>query len=174
MVWVVSIGILLFLGLLFPAFGRVTLLIGGIVLLVVGGGIFLIISSSNQTQLQYEQQQKAGATLISTSQLEFSGMQLSNQYGYPNLSGEVKNDSSYILTGLTMGIKAYDCPTSTITPSCTVIGEDPSLQVGLDVPPGQAREITNTSYTYLNLGDMPKPAGQFLWSYTVTGTEGRQ
>lgn len=168
MTWIIAIGILLFLGLMYPHFGKVALMgVGAVILLIVVAFWWIYVSSSNE--------QKAAESLISPAQLELINLQLfrpsSGGYGYVtssgyNLTGEIKNNSSHTLTSANVAISAYDCPSDTIDAQCETIGES-DVYLSITVPPHQRRSITNET-AYFN--DMPSIKGNFLWSYEITET----
>ena len=170
MIWIIAIGILLFLGLMYPHFGKVALMgVGAVILLIVIAIGWMYVSSSNE--------QKAAESLISPAQLELINLELfrpTSSGGYPpppgwNLTGEIKNNSNHTLTFAEVAITAFDCPEDTLTPQCETIGES-DVYLGIsDVPPHQRRSITNVT-VYFN--DMPAIKGNFLWSYEITETRG--
>ncbi len=159
MLWLLGIAIFIVFWFVFPPFRKFALIVGGIIVL----GILLLIFWSDQ-------QQQAAKSLIPTNQIAISNLQLGQQYGSYALSGEVTNNSDHELTGITLDVKAYDCPGSSITSNCTTIGEDQSAYFFTNIPSGQERSISDS---FVSFGDMPPVQGQFLWSYTITGTTGQ-
>jgi hypothetical protein len=164
MAWIIAIGILIFLGLAYPAFGKSAIKIGGALVLVAVVGITIVIFSSNQKQQEAK-------SLIPLNQVELTNLRLSKGYSLYQLSGEVKNNSTHELQDITLSVKAYDCPGDTITSDCQIIGEDDSVSTYIDVPPNQVRALNDV--TYVNLDNMPQVKGTFLWSYDLIGTIGK-
>ncbi len=161
MVWIIAIGILLFLGLKFPKFGKFALVGGGIIILLIALIITWSVSDSNQKQ-------QVAKSLIPINQIELSNLRLSKGFSLYQLSGEVKNNSSYELQDISLAVKAYDCPDTTITSNCTIVGEDDNVSTYIDVHPNQVRSLNNV--TYVNLDNMPPVRGNFLWSYNLVST----
>jgi hypothetical protein len=161
--WVIAIGVLIFLGLRYPAFGKSALKIGGVLVLVAVVGVASIIYSSNQKQ-------EAAKSLIPLNQVELNNLRLSKSFSLFQLFGEVKNNSTHRLQSITLSVKAYDCPNNTITADCQIIGEDGNVYTYINVPPNQVRALNGV--TYVHLDNMPKVKGTFLWSYDLTGTIG--
>lgn len=159
--FVILIGILIFLGLKFPAFGKFVLIGGGIIVLLIVIFFWWTISDSNDKQ-------KVAQSLIQPNQIEATNLTMKKGFSLYQLSGEIKNNSSYELTDLTFAIKAYDCPSDTITNDCTIIGQDDDVSTYIDVPPNQVRAINDA--TYVNLDNMPAVRGNFLWSYSIVKT----
>ena len=157
MVWLIVICIFIFLLYKFPTFRVVIFILGGILALVV----IISITSSNAKFAKSK-------SLIPASQIEVSNLRLSKGYSLYQLSGEIKNNSAYELQDITFAVKAYDCPGSTITSDCTVVGEDDAVSTYIDVPSGQVRSLNDV--TYVNLDNMPSIRGTFLWSYDIEGT----
>ena len=164
MLWIIGIGILVFLGLAYPAFGKFALIAGGILALVFV--IFIVWTLSESSH-----QQQVAKSLISPDQISITNLRLSKGFSLYQLSGEVTNNSSHELTDLTFAVKAYDCPGNTITSDCQTVGEDDNVSTYIDVPPGQVRSLNNVAY--VNLDNMPPIKGTFLWSYNIVGTMGR-
>jgi hypothetical protein len=165
MVWIIAIGILIFLGLKFPQFGKFTLIGGGIIILIIALIITWSISDSNQKQ-------KVAKSLIPVNQIELSNLRLNKGFSLYQLSGEVKNNSAYQLEDITLAVKAYDCPGNTITNECTIIGEDDDVSTYIEVPSNQVRSLNDV--TYVNLDNMPPVRGNFLWSYDLVSTIAKQ
>lgn len=160
MVWVIAVGLIIIFWFIFPPFRKFVLVVGG---LLVVGIIIVLVGINNKEQ--------TAKSLIPSSQIALVNLELSRDYGGGyELSGEVQNHSSHELTSATLDAKAYDCPTNSITPNCTVIGEDKNVYVFIDVPSGQVRSINDT---YVDFYGMPSIKGHFLWNYTITGTEGQ-
>ena len=157
MVWLIVICIFIFLLYKFPTFRVIIFILGGILALV----IVISISSSNAKFAKSK-------SLIPANQIEVSNLSLNKGYSLYQLSGELKNNSAYELQDITFAVKAYDCPSSTITNDCTVVGEDDNVSTYIDVPPGQVRSLNDV--TYVNLDNMPSIRGTFLWSYNIVGT----
>ncbi len=165
MAWIIAIGILIFLGLKFPAFGKFAIGIGILIILAIA---YFIFSSQHEQEVR--------KTLINKDQIELTGLTLRtgsiSNYYYLSAPA-IKNNSSHELTGMTMVVKAYDCPGSSITPECSVIGEDNNVDIYVDVPAGQTRAINNdggyvTNGGSVSLNNMPRVNGQFLWSYDIS------
>ena len=165
MVWIIAIGILIFLGLKFPAFGKFAFIGGGIVVLIIALIITWSVSDSNQKQ-------KVAKSLIPINQIELTNLRLSKGFSLYQLSGEVKNNSAYELQDITLAVKAYDCPGNTITGDCTIVGEDDNVSTYIEVPPNQVRSLNDV--TYVNLDNMPSIRGNFLWSYGLVSTIAKQ
>lgn len=161
MIWLLGIALIIVFWFVFPPFRVFILIVGGI--LVVGIIVILLWTGGEQ---------QAAASLISPSQIVFNNVRLSQQNGFYNLTGAVQNNSSHELTGVTLDVKAYDCPTNTITSDCATIGEDTNVDILITVPAGQIREITNDD-DFVSLYDMPPIRNIFLWNYSITGTTGR-
>lgn len=161
MTWIIAIGVLIVLGFTFPEFGKFTLISAGIIILI----IIWFISDSNQKQ-------KAAKSLIPLNEVMLSNLKLSKESSLYQLSGEVKNNSPYQLEDITLSVKAYDCPGSTITNDCTIVGEDNDVSNYIVVPPNQVRSLNNA--TYVNLYNMPPLRGNFLWSYELRSTTAKQ
>ncbi len=158
MAWLIGIGIIAFLCYKFPTFRVIILVVGGIAVL----GIAWLLYSDNH-------QQQVAKTLIPINQIQLTNVRL-GQGNFRELSGEARNNSSYELTGINLVVKAFDCPTDSITADCVTIGQDNNVSIYIDVPPNQVRGISSA---YVSLNDMPPIKGRFLWSYDITGTTGK-
>lgn len=161
MIWLLGIALTIVFWFIFPPFRKFILVVGGLfVLLIVG----LILNSNYQ--------ESASKSLIPTSQIQLTNLRLVNDnIGEKELYGEVRNNSDKELLDVYLKITAYDCPESSITPSCTTIGQDDSVSaVSGIIPPHQVRVISGAFVSFYN---MPSVKGNFLWSYEITGTRGR-
>lgn len=143
----------------FPPFRKFALVVGGLIVLVIVG--FILYSNH---------QESVSKSLILISQVQLNNLRLGQEYSSYKLTGEVKNNSSHDLFDVYLKVTAYDCPESSITPSCITIGQDDNVNISVNVPPNQVRAI---DYAYVSLYSMPKVKGTFLWSYEITGTRGR-
>ena len=157
MVWLIVICIFIFLLYKFPTFRLVILVIGGVLILLVG----LMLYNSN-TKFNDSK------SLIPANQIELTNLTLTKGFSLYQLHGEVKNNSAYELQDITLAVKAYDCPSSTITSDCVIVGEDDNVSTYIDVPSNQVRSLNDV--TYVNLDNMPPIKGNFLWSYNIVGT----
>ena len=160
MLWILVIGILIFLGFKYPAFGIFSLVCIGIIILV----FVIIISSSNHKQ-------EIAKSLISIDQIQLTNLTLNKSSMSYQLSGQVKNNSNYELEDITLAVTAYDCPTNTITSDCITIGQDNNVSTYVNIPSNQVRALNDV--TYVNLDNMPPVKGMFLWSYKIVGTIGK-
>lgn len=159
MAWVLGLGIFAFLLFKFPAFRTGTLIVGGLGALLIVGEIY-----SEQSN------QKAAKALIPKAQLDLNNIRLANSYSSYTLTGEVRNNSPHELTSIRLAVTVFDCPSMSIASDCTTIGEDKDVYVSLDIPPQQVRAITSA---YVTLRDMPPIKKNFLWSYSVIETTGK-
>jgi hypothetical protein len=159
MIWLLGIGLFIVFWFIFPPFRKFSLVVGGLIVLVIVG---LIVYSNYKESFS--------KSLIPTSQVQLIDLRLGKQYSSYQLSGEVKNISEHTLFDVYLKVKAYDCPGSEITSSCTIIGQDNNVNISVNVPPNQVRAIDSA---YVSLYSMPKVRGTFLWSYEITGTRGR-
>lgn len=112
--------------------------------------------------------ERQAKTLISADQLELTDFKLSQTYGSWNISGQIKNNSSYSLEGITLKVRAYDCPTESTGPDCEIIGEDDDVSMYIDVPSGQIRQTD----TYVSLNNMPNIKNHFVWAYDIVEVRG--
>jgi hypothetical protein len=155
MAWIIGLGIFGFLFFRFPAFRVLTIIAG------LGFALFVLWAMHSS-----HEKEQAAKSLIGFDQVEIRDLQLNNGH----LSGEVKNGSNHHLTDLTIGIKAYDCPTPNINANCSVIGENNGVFFYLiDVPPGQRRALD----THVYFDSIAPPKGNFLWTYSIVGTRGK-
>lgn len=162
---IIGIGILIFLGLKYPVFGKFSIVVVGAIVLLAIIIIWWTVSDSNNKQ-------KIAKSLIPIDQIELSNLKLNKGFSLYELSGEVKNNSNYELIDITLAVKAYDCPGYTITDECIIVGEDDNVSTYIDVPSGQVRSLNNV--TDVNLDNMPPIKGNFLWSYSLVGTIAKQ
>lgn len=87
-----------------------------------------------------------------------------------NLIATVTNNSAYPLRYIVATVEAYDCPTYTLEPSCSHIGEDTKINLFIQndtsaqIPSDQTREMEGGVY----LGGMPPINGHFVWTYSIT------
>jgi len=159
MVWILGIALFLLFWFIFPPFRKFALVAGGAIVV----GILLILFITNE-------QEQSAKTLIPINQVQLNNLRLGKQYSSQELTGEVKNNSGHQLFDVYLKVTAFDCPGSSITSSCTAIGEDDHVDISVNVPPNQVRAI---NYAYVYLSNMPQVRGTFLWSYEITGTRGK-
>ncbi|MEI6850039.1 MAG: hypothetical protein WCK29_03295 [archaeon] len=157
MVWLIIVCIFIFLLYRFPTFRVIIFIIGVIIAIIIG----ITIYSSNAKF-------KESKSLIPANQIELTNLTLNKGSYLYQLHGEVKNNSSYELQDITFAVKAYDCPSSTITSECVTVGEDNDVSTYIVVPPNQVRSLNDV--TYVNFDNMPTIKGTFLWSYNIIGT----
>lgn len=158
MLWLIGIALFLLFWFIFPPFRKFAVIAG--ILIVAGIGIILLWSS---------QQEQASMSLIKPYQIEIDNLRLGQQYSSYSLSGQIKNNSDHELTDIVLDVKAFDCPTSSITSACNTIGEDKNAYFFVDVPAGQVRSMSDS---FVSFGDMPPVQGQFLWSYSIVEIKG--
>jgi hypothetical protein len=108
---------------------------------------------------------------VPLNQVELTDLRLSKGFSLYKLSGNVKNNSTHHLQSITLLVKAYDCPSNTITSDCQIIGEDDRVSTYVDVPPNQVRALNDV--TFVKLDNMPQVKRTFIWSYDLTGTIGK-
>lgn len=161
MIWLLGFTIIVIFWFVFPPFRKFILVIGGLFILIIGG--FILYSSY---------QESASKSLIPASQVQLTNLRLgTDSIGSKELYGEVQNNSDKELLDVYLKLTAYDCPESSITPSCSTIGQDDYVSVVSGViPPHQVRAISGAYVSFYNL---PTVKGNFLWSYEITGTRGR-
>jgi hypothetical protein len=83
--------------------------------------------------------------------------------------GRIKNNShQYTLTGLGMNVSFEDCEGDSLRPTCVTIGEDKDHYYGMNIPPGQVREISEYVYS-----GSTRPKGKLVWHYSISYTEGK-
>src|SRR5258707_14679873 len=99
MALVLGLGIFGFLFFAFPAFRTVALVAGGLCVLAIA---WVFLSDQNSTN--------AAKRLIPVTQLELNNLRLPKSYSFYELTGEVRNNSPHVLTGLTLVVTAFDCP----------------------------------------------------------------
>lgn len=158
MVWVVGLGIFALLFFAFPAFRAVTAVTIGLGVLA---GLYFYVNQ--------QQEEQAAKKLIAADQIEFRSLRLTSTVSSYKLLGEVRNNSLHELTSATLNLKAYDCPAQSITPDCSIIGEDDDVYVSATVPSNQVRAVD----AYVSFYNMPEVKGHFLWSYFIAETRGR-
>jgi len=158
MIWIIVIGLLILLWYKIPQFKKI---LGGLLIIIVVGLLLIWASDSHS--------ESVAKSLIPFNQVQINGIRLINNYGSYHAYGEVKNLSKYELTGLTLMIKAYDCPSMNITADCEVIGQDGNVSPFINIPSGQTRSFD----AYVSLANMPEVRGNFVWSYDIIGTRGR-
>lgn len=159
MIWLLGIGLFIVFWFVFPPFRKFALIVGGLIVLVIIGFI-----------LNSKHEESVSKSLIPISQVQLNNLHLVQEYSSYMLTGEVKNNSSYDLFDVYLKVAAYDCPESSITHSCTTIGQDNNVSISVNIPPNQVRAI---DHAYVSLYSMPKVKGTFLWSYEIMETRGR-
>ena len=161
MFWLLGFALIVIFWFVFPPFRKFILIVGGLFVLLTLG--FILYNNF---------QESASKSLIPRSQIQLKNLRLgTDNIGEKELYGEVQNNSDKELLDIYLKITAYDCPESSITPSCTTIGQDDSVSVVQGViPPHQVRAISGAFVSFYN---MPSVKGNFLWSYEITGTRGR-
>jgi len=168
MAWVIGIGILIFLCIKFPNFRVFAIGIAVLIVLVIA---YFIFSSQHDQEVR--------KTLITKDQIELTNLNLKTGSisNYYYLTAGIKNNSTHELTGINLTVKAYDCPGTSITSNCEIIGQDDNVDISVDVPANQVRAINSDNYAVnggsVSLDSMPRVKGQFLWSYDITGITGR-
>jgi hypothetical protein len=103
-------------------------------------------------------------------EVEVTNLRLKKQYSSYELTGEIKNISPSILDAVVLKIIAYDCPESTITAACVIIGENDDVYIPVTIPPNQVRAILK----YVSFYDMTQLKGRFLWTYKIVGTRAKK
>ena len=176
MAWIFAIVVLLLL-VYAPGFRKFALWMVGI------GTVIVVINLANEKEKketedkanraqQAEQEKRAqaeakvAAARIPTSEILVSRLRLERE-NFANIAGRVLNVSKkFPLVEFSMHIAASDCPTSEID-KCVTIEED-DVTVKMTVPPGQARDFSETAYRLGNL----HPQGRLNLSFRVTRTMG--
>src|SRR5947199_669729 len=142
MLWLLAFVVVVIFWFLFPPFRYFALAIG---VLLVGLVTVLI--------LYVQHEDAVSRSLIPASQVELTDLRLGEQYGSYQITGEVKNNSEHYLSSVHLKVRAFDCPASSITPSCTTIGQDDNVSLGVGVPPHQVRAV---DHAYVSFYGMPK------------------
>ncbi len=130
MFWLLGFALIVIFWFVFPPFRKFILIVGGLFVLLTLG--FILYNNF---------QESASKSLIPRSQIQLKNLRLgTDNIGEKELYGEVQNNSDKELLDIYLKITAYDCPESSITPSCTTIGQDDD---GLEVRPVRGmREAT--------------------------------
>jgi hypothetical protein len=155
--WVLGLGIFAVLFAKFPKF-RLAMAILLALGVITGLGIYWYTVH----------QDKISKSLISPDDIELKNLSLRSLNDSYLLYGEIKNNSEYNLTSITLEFTAYDCPTDEITPDCEIIGEDEVYSFVI-VPAGQVREIDGA---YLSFYNMPTVKGSFQLEHKVKEIRG--
>ena len=127
-------------------------------------------STTDQTQ-QNQVEAQSTPNRIPTEDISVDGIILAPAGVDYNLIGTMTNNSPYPINNIDVTVEAYDCPTYSIEPSCSHIGEDTNVDMFIQnnlygqIPPGQTREMEGAVY----LNGMPPINGHFVWTYTITG-----
>lgn len=133
------------------------------------GGLFILGLIIGGVMWAYESfTENQAKSLISADQLELTDFNLSQTYSSWNIKGQIKNNSSYSLEGITLKVRAYDCPTESTGPGCEIVGEDDDVSMYISVPPGQIRQTD----TYVSLYNMPSIKNHFVWAYDIVEVRG--
>lgn len=159
--WVIAFGIVGYFLYKSPKFRKYSAVGAGGLLalgLVIGGGMW---AYSSYTENQAK-------SLISADQIELIDFKLFQIYGSWKISGQIKNNSPYSFEGITLKVRAYDCPTESTGPDCEIIGEDENASMYIEVPPGQIRQTD----TYVSFYNMPNIKNHFLWAYDIVEIKG--
>ncbi len=158
MIWLLGIGLFIIFWLVFPPFRKFAIVVGSLIVLIIVGIV-----------LNERYKESVSKSLIPTSQVQINNLRLNKEYSSYKLTGEVRNNSNHDLESVYMKIIAYDCPSFSITPSCSIIGQDDNVSIWINIPNNQVRAIDQSIY----FNNMPQVKGTFLWSYEITGTRGR-
>lgn len=153
----IVIAIIFFIGLLiqYPGF-RVAVVS---IVALLGVAIFIMLEREDA-------EREARKNRISLDQVVIENPRSDGGYS-KNFNARVFNKApSAILTGVEFKIQFFDCPSySTPIEDCPIIGEQTANQ-NMNVPPGQARDISFMLY-------WPNTVkGVIKWSYQVLGTVG--
>ena len=84
-----------------------------------------------------------------------------------SITASVKNRSAVNISKLRMNVVAFDCPINASNFSqCDIVGHQ-EKEFYSDVPKGEVRQIKGA----VTLPNVPKPRGNFSWSYRVVGVK---
>ncbi len=135
-------------------------------LAIVAAAVGLLWLSSERSNREYQAERERSLSAISASQLTLTDLNLSQEsYGW-RISGSVINRSPYPLRGLTLTVFLQECPSATDEQGCIITGQDDAVFY-VEVPPGQARELT----TSLQLENAATLGSGWSWQYAVTRIE---
>ena len=148
MFWALTIIGLIILGLRFPKFG--------IAMLIVVGALGLLLFG----YMGHEHEQREAAKhRVRPDQLDFMDLRMGpNGYADYHLSGRVKNNSIYKITGITLKLEVQDCASDG---HCETVGQE-EQPLFLSIPVGQVRDINETAY-FPNM----TIHGTYQWHYSV-------
>ncbi|MFS4436817.1 hypothetical protein ACMA5I_01250 [Paracoccaceae bacterium GXU_MW_L88] len=139
--------ILLTLALIAIALPRLRLAAAGLAILMAGGlGTYLLTDGGPDD------------STLSVEDLRITDMALGERPGGRMLSMRVHNDGAVPLESVTMRLQMLDCPTTTESDACEIIGEGRGSAY-VTVPPGQLREM---NIPFALPGDTPAQ-GNLLW-----------
>jgi hypothetical protein len=159
--WVIGLGILGYFLFKSSSLRKYTAVGAGVLIILglAGSAVYWGVSSLME--------QKA-KKLITAEQLEQIDFKLGELSAYWDLTGQIKNNSTHTLTGLTIKARAYDCPTESTSPDCEIIGEDDDVYISVVVPPGQTRKVDSIVSFY----NMPSVKKHFVWAYEISEIKG--
>ena len=133
-------------------FGLIALVVVGIVIL------WLMERNAHRRFMAEVAREKAAIPL---SAVELRDLTLSQDL-FDNLAGTVVNHSAHPIRAMIIQVTVRDCPSTTTTEGCTIIGQDDAA-VYVDVPPGQARRLG----TSVDLSSSARPIGNRSWTYAL-------
>lgn len=148
MLWGLVIAGLIILSLRFPRFGIAVLIV------VVSCGLWLF-GYMEHAHDRREREKR----LVRPDQLEFMDMRMGpNGYSEYQLTGRIKNNSSYEITDITLKLDVQDCASDG---DCDTVGEE-QQPLFLSIPAGQVRDVNSSAY----FPDMTIK-GTYRWHYSV-------
>jgi len=148
MFWALAIIGLIILGLRFPKFGVAVLVV------VIALGLVLFGYMGHQ-----HDQEEAAKRLVRPDQLNFTDMQMGpGRYANYRLTGRIKNNSIYEITGITLKLEVQDCASDG---HCETVGQE-EQPLFLSIPAGQVRDVDESVYFH----DMTI-RGTYKWNYSV-------
>lgn len=151
-----------FLFIKYPAFRKLTLLVGVAVIV----GIIALIGYLKQQDADRERKQEAAKHLVTPTSLVLDDMRLGPEYGGYRLTGRAKNTSQYTITIMTLKVLISDCDPAG---HCDVVG-DKEQEIVLQIPPGQARDMDESLF----MEHGTKIRNTMQWSYTVLSVRAEQ
>lgn len=164
MVWIFA-AVVLFLFVAIPGFRNTILVLLGILIVV---GIFVFKEEAkNQEARKIEEDRvsKIERALISSRELVFSNVMLTESQGSWYIKGRVENNSTHTLKEFKIKMTFQDCPINT-KEQCKVYGEN-SIDIKLMVPSKQVRDFT--AYAPRPTSN---PIGRMEWYYIVSDIKG--
>ena len=162
MLWVLGIGIVLWLAVASAGFRRFLVISIG-VLLVCVVVLFLWLQQQERSATS---QRAAAKLLIPAANIDLIDLRMGTGGPSVTLEGRVRNrDSSHTLTGLELHLKVLECSQPG---SCDTVGDE-TENISVDVPPQQVREFNQ--YVYFSGLRSNRPSRQ--WTYDLVSLSGR-